>query len=152
MALLVSLKGRDAQPFHEGNGALERSTWEDSSLRAWLNNDFLSAAFDSADRQALCASGDSGTDLIFLLSEEEADMLSDDDLLCEASRYAQRTRLAALNNNHGSWWLRSPASGQTIALTVSAEGGIGETQSVNAAGVMVRPACLAAVSALTKAE
>ena len=73
----------DAQPFHNEKGYI---TWENSSLRTWLNSDFLSAAFTAEERQlladALLSNSDNPTngtdcgndtiDTVFLLSAQDA--------------------------------------------------------------------------------
>ncbi len=49
--LLLSKYGLDAKAFHEVYG--ESVTWETSSLRAWLNNDFYSTAFSPSEQSSI---------------------------------------------------------------------------------------------------
>ena len=49
-ALLLSRYGLDAKPY---NTSLVDVTWETCSLRAWLNSDFLNAAFNAEEQNAI---------------------------------------------------------------------------------------------------
>ena len=92
--LLISAACLDCRPYHVDPGdpgAAKEVTWEDSSIRRWLNNDmeggFLGDAFSERDRERICESvvpadenghfgdADAGAeteDRVFLLSEAEA--------------------------------------------------------------------------------
>ena len=50
MALIVSKYVLDCQPY---NTTDEEVTWENSSLRKWLNNDFLNTAFSEEDKKCI---------------------------------------------------------------------------------------------------
>ena len=81
-ALVLSKYCIDAIPFHTGS---DNATWEDSTLRKWLNNDFISAAFNQNERASILTktisnpdnpdygidSGRDTSDRVFLLSYEE---------------------------------------------------------------------------------
>ncbi|MBR4314336.1 MAG: hypothetical protein IKP66_05445 [Lachnospiraceae bacterium] len=72
----------DCMPY---NSQFEEITWEQSSLRKWLNNDFYDFAFDENDKKLIIKSnvkndkeyfggvkgGDDTVDKVFLLSIEE---------------------------------------------------------------------------------
>ena len=49
-ALLISKYGLDSRPYHPGTGNV---TWETSSVREWLNRDFMQAAFSPAEQAAI---------------------------------------------------------------------------------------------------
>ncbi|MBQ6016765.1 MAG: sigma-70 family RNA polymerase sigma factor [Clostridiales bacterium] len=49
-ALLLCKNAIDGKPYHNENCAI---TWEECSLRAWLNNDFYEAAFTAEERDAI---------------------------------------------------------------------------------------------------
>lgn len=49
-ALLVSHDGLDAKPYHTDYTDV---TWETCSLRAWLNSDFINAAFSAEEQAAI---------------------------------------------------------------------------------------------------
>ena len=85
-ALLLSRYGLDAIPYHNG---WDDVTWETCTLRAWLNDDFLNAAFSEEEQAAIlltdvdnsaaqkCAEwtkdgGNDTQDRVFLLSFAEA--------------------------------------------------------------------------------
>ena len=50
--LLLSKYVLDGKPYHN---KLEDITWEKCSLRTWLNNDFLNAAFNSSEQSSIAA-------------------------------------------------------------------------------------------------
>ena len=85
-ALLLSRYGLDAVPY---NTEFADITWEECTLRAWLNGEFLSKAFSTAEQSAILATvvgnnlgqeysewntdgGNNTMDRIFLLSYAEA--------------------------------------------------------------------------------
>jgi len=135
--------------------------WAQSTLRKWLNGDFLKNAFTKDEQKAILSTslknnpgpetttkGGNSKDKIFLLSYDEMDQY----LPTQESRVAQRTAFASLLlQNHGydveggvqpdSWWLRTPGMNVAMALLVEKDGSVdlkmGE-QSVQPRGV--RPA------------
>lgn len=87
-------------------------TWENCTLRAWLNNDFLGYAFNTNDQKRIV----DGADKIFLLSEEEARKYfsNDSERQCKASYFA-RSCLCWYSINQGMcgncyYWLRTPGN------------------------------------------
>lgn len=85
-ALLISRYGLDAKPY---NTEFVDMTWEECSLRSWLNKDFLNAAFSAEDQKAILTTdvdnsvsqgyskwstngGSNTQDKVFLLSYAEA--------------------------------------------------------------------------------
>ena len=48
--LLLSRYGLDAVPYNDGN---TETTWEDSTLRSWMNSDFLETAFTPEEQSAI---------------------------------------------------------------------------------------------------
>lgn len=128
-ALLLSRHILDAKPYNVDEVDI---TWEQCTLRAWLNSEFLDAAFSEEEQSVILitdvdnslAQGQYGTfggndtqDKIFLLSYYEAhDMYFTDDesRKCGATWYAS-SRGAATRNNiivddlyACPWWLRTP--------------------------------------------
>ncbi|MDO4556447.1 MAG: DUF6273 domain-containing protein [Lachnospiraceae bacterium] len=81
-ALLLSHIALDDQRYHSVNGDI---TWEDSSIRSWLNSTFLNAAFPSSYQNAILTTevknspniaygisgGNDTKDKVFLLSDAE---------------------------------------------------------------------------------
>ncbi len=159
--LLLSRYGLDAQPY---NTEWTDITWENCTLRKWLNNDFINAAF-SADEKAMIPTvtvsadknpdystnpGNSTSDNVFLLSITEAEKyFSDDDArMCAPTDYAI-ARGAWQNDNYKTvdglstcwWWLRSPGGSQNSAASVNRDGDVSELGSfVNIDIGAVRPA------------
>ena len=86
-ALLISRYGLDSMPYNNEDASTD---WENSSLRSWLNNEFLQAAFTEDEQAAILSSrvknssdqhynwglfvynGEETEDRIFLLSYAEA--------------------------------------------------------------------------------
>ena len=128
-ALLLSRYGLDCQKY---NDEMVDTTWETSSLRAWLNSDFVEAAFSSSDLTCIAdtqldntsaASDESGrdggnntTDKLFCLSStEQAKYLSiyQSDpgyayRICTLTAYAASQGAYQDDNGACAWWLRSP--------------------------------------------
>lgn len=143
-ALLLSKYGLDSLPFHSGS---DDAAWEKSSLRAWLNNDFMKTAFtpdEQAAIQVTAVSNGAGQgnslsigsadtrDCIFLLSYAEAwkqYFSSNEARMCAPTNYAVAHGAWADVGNTinglagGTWWLRSPADSQMNALIVDFDGG-----------------------------
>ena len=118
--------------------------WADSSLRNWLNNDFVKAAF-SDDEKAMIPTitvyadrtenywetmSVTSQDKVFLLSVTEAKKYfsSDDARVCKASNYAIANG-AYVEKGNCLWWLRTigDAFGYSYAARVHSDGGIRET-------------------------
>ncbi len=120
----------------------EPVTWETCSLRKWLNETFLTAAF-SEEEQALIPEvlnknedhslaetegGRETADRVFLLSELETVIYlrseSDRDFIgkASASARAQADGLQVGDNGTASWWLRSPGMYEWVAQFVDRDG------------------------------
>ena len=133
-------------------------TWETCTLRKWLNNDFINAAF-SAEEKALIPTvtvsadrnpeystnpGNATQDQVFLLSIPEVNKYfsSDSARQCKPTDYAVANG-AYVNSDNGNcwWWLRSPGSYQIIAAYVLDDGDVYEYgHLVHIAYDAVRPA------------
>ena len=128
-ALLVSKYALDAAPFHSEK---DNSTWENSTLRGWLNSYFLDAAF-SDDEQSLIiqssletpAYGWDGKTLTKLSTvEKTTDMVFIEEYgasVSDASSYSLQTLLGSKHNQavqlnddvFPSKWLRNPVVCET---------------------------------------
>ena len=125
----------DVKPYHTTD---ENVTWETCTLRKWLNNDFVNAAF-SSDEKAMIPTvtvsadknpdystnpGNATQDQVFLLSITEANKYfsSDSARQCEPTDYAVANGAWEINSVNCRWWLRSPGSGQNIAASVYEDG------------------------------
>lgn len=155
--LVISKYALDCQPY---NSSDTDTTWEECSLRAWMNDDFLNNAFSADEQSKIVATnvsadknpkystdpGNATTDKIFLLSFKEAEKYfsSDSARQCKPTEYAIANG-AYVNDNNGDcwWWLRSPGTNQGSAASVSIYGSVGyisDHVSVTSDGVCVRPA------------
>lgn len=106
----------------------EDSTWENCTLRSWLNNEYLNSEFDSTEQSLIMNTkvtnadneeygtngGNDTTDKIFLLSIDEAYKYFSSD----------RERKATLSGNYYAWWLRSPGHDSRNPAYVTKDGTI----------------------------
>ncbi len=133
--LVLSLYGIERMQFHS---SLTKVTWETSAVRAWLNGDFLSAAFSAEEKEKIentmvtaekdpkypnSPAGNDTQDKLFLLSAMEAELYLPE----SSSRICAPTDAVAASAPSGiyphirqawysgsdylcSWWLRSPGT------------------------------------------
>ncbi len=124
--LLLSSEGLDGKPYHTVPFA--EITWENCSLRAWLNDEFLHTAFTpkeqffipavpnrNKDQSAVGTEGGADTvDRVFLLSEADASVYLSTEMDREtigktfATKYAEDRNVETDEEGYISWWLRSP--------------------------------------------
>lgn len=113
-------------------------TWETCTLRKWLNNDFINAAFSanekamiptvtvSADKNPLHSTdpGNATQDQVFLLSITEANKYfnSNSARQCKPTDYAGANGAWTNLSSNCWWWLRSPGYSQACAARVSYHG------------------------------
>lgn len=161
-ALLLSKYGLDMKQY-ESNKSNFQTTWEECSLRAWLNGDFIQTAFSEEEQNAILVTevdnsasqslgglsdGNNTQDRVFLLSYYEAHEMyfsSDEARICSPTDYAIANgvywdqRFQANNRDAGQWWLRSPRFGLESAMYVYYNGDFTRNY-IDAEGVAVRPA------------
>lgn len=131
-ALLISKYTLDCQQYNTSDVDV---TWKTCTLRKWLNNDFINAAF-SADEKVMIPTvtvsadknpeystnpGKTTQDQIFLLSITEANEYFDSD----SARHCDFTDYAGVNGvsrYRCNWWLRSPGREQQSAAFVNSGG------------------------------
>ena len=133
--LIISDKALDRKPY---NTSKTNITWESCSLRKWLNDTFLNAAF-SAEEQAIIQStkvSNATTDKVFLLSSEEVlnYFSSAEARRCQATAYAKGTYTTC------TWWLRSPDVKSNSTACILNTGSIGLSLAANVDYCCVRPA------------
>ena len=158
--LITSKYALDCAAYNEERADV---TWETSSLRAWLNGEFLNAAFTAEEQARLAPAevkaeknpsydtdpGADVTDRVFLLSlnEAQAYFAADEARACRATPYADAKSTwfdpakAADGYVLCTWWLRTPGSVPDKA-TACTDAGWAETggSSVSTADFAVRPA------------
>jgi len=154
-ALVVSKYALDCKQYNTSNTDV---TWETCTLRKWLNNDFINAAFSSYEKAMIPTvtvsadknstnPGNATQDQVFLLSITEANKYfgSDSARQCKPTDYAfaNGAYVNSVNGNCG-WWLRSPGVTQYSAHSaayVHNSGGVYESGSdVDIGTSAVRPA------------
>lgn len=151
--LVISDKALDRQLYDNAD-----VTWENCSLRKWLNDSFLNAAFSEEERALIQSTtvsayknprystdpGNYTTDKVFLLSINEAEKYfnSDEARKCAPTAYAKaRGALTSVGDAKTWWWLRSPGRSQKYAAIVSIGGWVYyRGYGVNYDNVSVRPA------------
>ncbi len=164
MVLLITRYVIDAEPYHE---KFVEITWEECSLRAWLNGQFLTEAFTETERSMIVPShtdpGNDTLDDVFLLSINEASRYfgKDESRIGKPTEYAE-TKLEKRARGYGEeypdaqesvdryierlqssvqWWLRSPGYRSNFAAYVLDDGGVlalGDFVNIDRVGV--RPA------------
>ena len=124
-ALLLSEYALDAKPYHIEYAS---TTWEDCTLRSWLNDEFYSTAFSSKEQKYIAKTsisnadnplygtdgGKTTKDKVFLLSIGEVTTYFNSDpdkedflRRAKVTDYA-KAQGAEVNGQYGYWWLRSP--------------------------------------------
>ena len=120
-------------------------TWEECTLRTWLNGSFLNAAFSAEEQKQILTTivsadenpsystnpGNNTSDKIFLLSITEVNKYFSSDYArqCKPTAYAKEQGCYIEFSNENCWWLlRSPGDNQFFAAYVFFDG------SVNTAG------------------
>ena len=161
-ALLVSEYVLDNKPYNWGKQDI---TWENCSLRTWLNVDFLNTAFTPAERTAILLTevdnthlhrtgheetdgGNDTADYVFLLSNGDVFELyfsKHEDRFCAPTPYAKERGASAVTINQTRlakgktyWWLRSPGKEQDQASVITNKAGPGSREVYREFGV--RPA------------
>ena len=160
--LLITEDLIDCQVYNEG---LVDVTWEKSSLRRWMNGEFLLHAFTDEERTRIAwvcnqnpdndyfddvvEGGNPTWDRVFALSIDEALMYFEDsvDRRTLVTPYAV-AKGSNISNNYkyrvrgtGWWWLRSPGEGSKFAAYVHYDGDVHENgNGVRYSSVSVRPA------------
>ena len=144
LALLVS---RFVLAFNRYHFTFKEITWENCSLRRWLNEEFIQSAFTTSEEQRILTCkvpahgnkqhysdpGNSTNDRVFLLSSQEAEpmLLFSSIRPCRPTIYAlthieDRTALNKLADHTigCSWWLRTAGYSRLSASYVLGRGDI----------------------------
>ena len=141
--LLISKYALDCQLYHTSKDDI---TWENCSLRQWLNNDFTNEAFSFMEQTLIATMrvsadnnpefdttpGNETHDEVFLLSSYEAERYfsSSSERICYPTDYAIECGATkrGINFNNGSvscsWWLRTPGTVSWFASYVLGDGEI----------------------------
>ena len=147
----------DAQQYNSEQ--TESVTWENSTVRSWLNGDFFNRVFSPEEQSAVIdtnvtnADGENNTtDKIFLLSEKEASDSSEgfetrtqefsETRWSKSSTYAKAMGVRFITDKYAdgvdvggsSWWMRTPAGSSVSGGLITTN----RTESVSVMGVGVR--------------
>lgn len=134
--LIITKACIDSLPYHS---RLESVTWEFSSLRKWLNEDFIDTAFTEDEKSQIISvenqnpdhtyaetdSGRATVDQVFILNMEEANTYFTTCTSRQAAPTAYATAQGAYHNENskmGWWWLRT-TSYYTDHVTYVTSGG-----------------------------
>lgn len=160
--LLISCCAIDAQIYNT-----ENSTWQDSALRHWMNNDFLNNAFTAeqqdlilstaVDNSAVQGKADwqpddqpATEDKIFALSYSEFEKYIKDTEMaaCDASEYATAKGVHTYWKyfTGAYWWLRSPGEEPGMAAVVNYIGDVFSSENMDSSFVGARPAMWVSLS------
>lgn len=138
--LVISKFALDCAPYNDEE---KNITWEECSLRSWLNNDFINSAFSANEKYVIQSTkvinedgtyntdgGNDTTDNIFLLSisETEKYFASEQDRICNPTAYVSE-KISDSNDREDDtcwWWLRSPGRYKNYASGVNYIGSINE--------------------------
>jgi len=155
-AMMISKYALDAQFYH--NNRREIVTWENCTLRLWLNSYFYNTAFSQEEKMKVCyelvkatANTEGGEvnpgkdtyDNVFILSVEEAEKYFKSDLArkCQATAFAKDQNAYTATSDYCWWRLRTPGTKAGRYADVNSDGsifymGLGATTTADA----IRPA------------
>lgn len=153
-ALITTIYGIDANRYNQTPGP---AVWQSSSMRLWLNNEFLNIAFTNAEKNAILKAelinndntvyitenGTNTVDRVFLLSIYEANTYfkNDEDRILYPTELAVSQGVYVAENGGCWWWLRSPGSMNSYAADVDYGGDIDSYGSDKYEGInAIRPA------------
>ena len=134
-ALLIAEQNLDTIAYHDQNSS--SVSWEESTIRHWLNEDFYSSAFTDQDKSTIIAQeNDTVTDQVYLLSTDEVKEMGYGFAIHHenksSTRQAKNTAYAKKNGawtnseddyaGNGWWWLRNIGSLPFDAAYVGSEG------------------------------
>lgn len=125
--VLLLAKGHvGSMAFNEEKG---ETSWETSTLKAWLNDEFYNKAFGKSEKKLIDASNN-----VFLLSDDEVKTYLPD----------EATRSLTVDGKTYRWWLRTSHVNSKYTLLVTQDGTVGFVPANKANGNnginVVRPA------------
>ena len=151
-AFLLSDVILDKQLYNENDKYV---TWEKSSLRTWLNGEFINRAFSDEEKEKIniteivnqdnpdygTEGGNNTSDKIFLLSLSEVSEQQDGEKYGFLDDEIRACGKSDFSKTGSWWWLRSPGSYSLDAAEVNDDGWVGRNGSrVDSSYGGVRPA------------
>ena len=132
--LMISKYALDVKPY---NTTAANVTWEDCSLRKWLNGTFLESAFSQDEQDMIkLTSNESSQDKVFLLSRTEAQSYfkTDEERQVRNTKYTVEKCGDEYYAKCCFWWLRSQTDESSwsgnAADIVAGDGSLVEYKSV----------------------
>ena len=137
------------------NTDFEYITWEESSLRTWLNGEFINRAFSDEEKEKIniteivnqdnpdygTEGGNNTSDKIFLLSLSEVSEQQDGEKYGFLDDRMRACEKSTFSEAFSWWWLRSPGDYSDSAAEVDGSGWVDrDGRNVNASSGGVRPA------------
>ena len=156
-ALLISRYALVNLPYES---YMDTATWDSSSLRTWLNQEFYYTAFNKEEKTYLLTTeiqaaanpkygglpGNDTSDKVFILSIQEAQRYfsTDSERICYATKQLLYQNGGSTGTDYDGkcwWWLRTSGSGQANAAGVTMQGIIHNGgDSIHNENICVRPA------------
>lgn len=141
--ILISCKCLDCMPYNEEVRAV---TWEESSIRDFLNEDFYESAFTDSEKRIIklfhnenednemygVSGGEDTDDHVFLLSEKQADVYFNNEEAktfykpAEPSKIAEIKGISISDDGTSPWWLRDPGNEDYSARFMEPDGSVYE--------------------------
>ena len=143
IAFAVSVYAIDCKPFSSDNN----SVWDHSTLRSWLNKEFVQMAFSREEQS--CLNADSDGDLVSLLSLEQFEELLPeiDNRICMATALAKDHGAYTESDGRCWYWLKSQDSDNAKAMVVKHTGELSaDGQKATAKDTCVRPTIRISIS------
>ncbi len=148
--LVISRYGLDAKAY---NNVDKDVTWENCSLRTWLNGTFYNTAFSAKERNRIIEvlnsnpnnrefgtnGGRSTYDRVFVLSIDEVNQYMPNNSTRRCEPIGAAKRKVNVFNGYAFWWLRSPSYYNGGAAVIHTDGRIDYNANVGNSAIMVRP-------------
>ncbi len=151
-AFLLSDMALDTKPYNEEKKFV---TWENCTLRAWLNDSFYNVAFTDKEKsnitetKATNISGDGVLDKVSVLSDIDAcnasygfnyDSVKSETRLAQITAYAKANGAFSYKEN-GCWWLRPYDETRRDIYDINAGGELGEYDNkyISTITTVIRP-------------
>ena len=167
-ALVISRYALDFKKYNKK--WFKDTTWEECSIRKWLNSDFVDAAFSDTEQALIptvkvstdenpnysTESGKETEDKVFLLSVSEIQKYfsSNSERACEITKYALEKKSSYFfsyitSKDYQYWWLRSPGKANDYASYVKVNGDFSDLKG-DSVGVkhFIRPVMWIDINAL----
>lgn len=152
--LAISRYALDCLPYNTEESSV---TWENSTIRAWLNGDFLNEAFTDEERDVILTATVSAdgnpewesadpenntADKVFLLSIQECESMCDKETRIGIPTMYAEAQGCKMWYGACEWWLRSPGSPNHFYVAKVYDNGEIDTYgiNVNSDSIAVRPA------------